>query len=398
MDSTASRPAIRFTGHNGLVRRLVLSTLLGKAVRIFHIHDNALASQGLAPHEDTLLRLIETITNGTVTEISYNGTSLHYSPGLITGTRSGLARHDGFVPFNIPAASTRGISYFLLPLCLLAPFSKSEIKIFFSGPGLTTSATQYGDVSLHTFRSTILPLFARLGLQSGIEIKVTQSSDSQPHVRPGSSGVLFVFPRPIRTIPVISWTTTGVVKSIRGVAYCTNVSVSNNRRAMDAARKVLNEFAANVYVFSDVTRDTAVRADKESVQGKPGNKGFGLSLIAQTTTSGIFSADLSSDPAGGSLPEAIGIECAYQLLDAIDGGGSASPLAADMLLTFMMMGTQDVGRLRLSRAIVRSRRFLNHCRDARQFDTPTWNIKEIGDGDFTVQIVGAGIGTAMRKS
>ena len=400
MNSVSSRPLTHFSGHGGLPRRLVLSTLLGKPIKITQIHESALSSEGLAQHEVILIRLMEAVTNGAFVEISYTGTTLHYRPGLITGIEPGRADAGGSLRFEIPESCVRGITYFLLPVCMLAPFSKHAINIIFSGPGVITSATAAGDVSVDTFRSTIVPLLAQLGILRGIDIKVNQRSSPRfgPHV--GSGEVKLECPRSVSALPTITMTMPGIVKSIRGVAYCTGLPASNNHRLIEAAREVLNPLVANVYIFSDLSRNGAQqepRAARPSPYGTiGGGKGYGLSLVAQTTTHCVFAADVASSPAGGDSPEDLGRKCADQLLEAVMSGGCASRLTAETLLMMMMVSSQDVGRLRLSKETINSEQFLNLCRDARKLGTPAWNIKE-ADDDFVVQVVGSGIGNIGRK-
>ncbi|KAK3485015.1 RNA 3'-terminal phosphate cyclase/enolpyruvate transferase, partial [Neurospora crassa] len=80
---------IRFTGHRAFTHRIVLSTLTGRPVHISKIRSSSATHPGLAPHEVSFLRLIEAITNGSVIDVSYSGTTITYQPGLITGTVAG---------------------------------------------------------------------------------------------------------------------------------------------------------------------------------------------------------------------------------------------------------------------------------------------------------------------
>src|ERR1700761_7242174 len=159
---STSQPPLRFSSHRNLTSRLILSTLLGRAVRIDQIRPDSPTNPGLAPHEISFLRLLEAVTNGSHIEISYTGTVILYKPGLITGSApgSGADTASGVLRHEIPATNTRGLSYFLLPICLLAPFSKAKFSILFTGPGVITSATpeNWGDPSVDTVRTAFLPL------------------------------------------------------------------------------------------------------------------------------------------------------------------------------------------------------------------------------------------------
>src|SRR5215469_1086543 len=160
MTDASSNPPLRFTGSRHLTYRLVLSTLTGRPVRISNIRPSSVTEPGLAPHEVSFLRLLESITNGSHIEFSYTGTALAYKPGLITGSVAGYgANSSGVLRHELPDNCTRGISYFLIPICLLAPFSKAPVNIVFTGPGCITSATPAGDISVDTVRTAILPLY-----------------------------------------------------------------------------------------------------------------------------------------------------------------------------------------------------------------------------------------------
>ncbi|KAM0308463.1 hypothetical protein ACHAPQ_012649, partial [Fusarium lateritium] len=57
--------------------------------------------------------------------------------------------------------------------------------------------------------------------------------------------------------------------------------------------------------------------------------GFGLSLVAESSAVGIlYSADVVVPSSGGVVPEDIGKQCAYQLLENISQGGCATQVSA----------------------------------------------------------------------
>jgi RNA 3'-terminal phosphate cyclase-like protein len=65
---------------------------------------------------------LEKVTNGSVVEISYTGTSILYRPGAIEG---GRIQHD--------CGIDRSISYYLEPMISLAPFSKKPFVLTMEG-------------------------------------------------------------------------------------------------------------------------------------------------------------------------------------------------------------------------------------------------------------------------
>src|SRR6266536_5314491 len=115
---------LRFTTHKSLTHRLVLSTLTGRPIHISQIRSSSPTNPGLSPHEISFLRLLDSITNGSLVQISYTGTTLTYVPGLITGSAGPAGGVESVVKCMLPDGCRRGVSWFLLPVCMLAPFSK----------------------------------------------------------------------------------------------------------------------------------------------------------------------------------------------------------------------------------------------------------------------------------
>lgn len=240
-------------------------------------------------------------------EISYTGTVLLYRPGLITGSAPGSgANAAGVIRHEISATNTRGLSYFLLPICLLAPFSKAKFNILFTGPGIITSSTpKWGDMSVDSVRTAILPLYAHFGIERDIELRVLKRSNPGSRGVGGAGEVQLLFGHQVRLPKTLHLTTPGRIKRIRGVAYSTGVSGSNNARTIEAARGILNPFVSDIYIFSDMSPATLVTASEKSNSAAAAAKrkvglGFGLSLVAESTSNCLFSADSSSPPEGAS--------------------------------------------------------------------------------------------------
>ena len=106
-----------------------------------------------------------------------------------------------------------------------------------------------------------------------------------------------------------------MVKRIRGVAFTAKVSPQTANRMVDAVRGAFNKLLPDVYIFTD----------HHSGRTSGASPGFGISLVAETTTGFALSADgaVAAPGAGGSrqAPEDVGERVAAALLDEIALGG-----------------------------------------------------------------------------
>lgn len=399
--SNNAPPPIRFTTQKAFASRLTLSTLTGRPVHISQIRPSSPTNPGLAPHEISLLRLLEAVTNGSTIEISYTGTILVYRPGLITGSAPGSGASGGVIRHEIAAACSRGVSYFLIPLCLLAPFSKAPINVLFTGPGVITSATPAGDVSADTVRTAILPLYAKFGILNNIELRILRRSNPGSRGKGGAGEVQLIFGHQVRLPKTLHLLNAGRIKRIRGIAYCTGVPASNNARMIEAARGILNPMTVDTYIFSDVSSAPFLIAkndSKSNVKSKTGI-GFGLSLVAESSTSCLYSADVVSPPSGGVPPEDLGQQCAHQLLEIVATGGAISHVAAPTVLILMAMGSEDVGRVQIGKDIVGTDQIIELARDMKAFGMSGWGFREAtgAENEVVVSVVGRGVGNVGRK-
>lgn len=322
---------LRFRGSQQLRQRLVLATLTGRTIRIDGIRDGSGGEggedggggphdsggpRGLRAHEASLLRLIEKISSGCVVEINETGTSLRYKPGVIVGGPGVV--HDC-------SGTGRAVAYFLEPLLLLALFAKRPLSATLRG--VTNGPL---DPSVDTVRNVTLPLVRRLagladttgapiggvGAATGpnaLELKVVARG-----APPGGGGEVLLRVPVVRALAGVGgdgqMTDEGMVRRVRGVAYCARVSPQAANRAVDGCRGVLNALLADVYVFTDAASGAA--------SGK--SPGFGVTLVAETTSGCLVSAEACAAAprkAGGGAAAAAGLEAAA-VKRRRGGGGS----------------------------------------------------------------------------
>ncbi|TPX72525.1 hypothetical protein CcCBS67573_g05803 [Chytriomyces confervae] len=302
--ATPSAPSqlLRFEGHLHLRQRLVLATISGRPVRIDKIRLADDEYPGLADYEVSFLRLMEKVTNGSTLEISYTGTSLLYKPGVITG---GKISHD--------CPNSRAIGYFLEPMIALAPFAKVPFHLTLNG--ITNDNV---DICVDTLRTVTLPTLAKflptVESQIPLDLKITKRG------APPSGGGQILFQCPaIKSLKAgVTLTDPGLgVKRIRGIAYATRISPQMANRVVDAARSLLSRYIPDVYLYTDVYKGA------ESGKGP----GYGVSLVAETTTSVLYSSECAYQPRKKAVQEMLkegdeipGLSLGSGALDTKDAG------------------------------------------------------------------------------
>lgn len=157
-----------FQGHRFLRQRLLLSILSGIPIKVEKIRSDhsdpglkgAYVTRNFWPwqvidYEVSLLRLFEAVTNGTIIEISYTGTTISFKPGFIAGTPT-LAKS-----FTHDCPVSKPIGYFLEPLLLLAAFGKAPMNIILNG----VTCGNDTDSSVDLLRVGLLPVLKRFGIE-----------------------------------------------------------------------------------------------------------------------------------------------------------------------------------------------------------------------------------------
>ena len=308
-----SSSTLRYTGAASFRQRLLLATLSGRAIRIDAIRADE-AEVGLRDFEANFLRLLEKVVNGCEVAINETGTAIRYRPGIIVGGES--LTHD--------CGTSRAIGYFAQPLLVLAPFAKKPLGITLRG---VTNSPE--DVSVDVLRTVTMPLLRHFGIE-GAALHVNKRG-----AQPKGGGEVRIEVPPVRQLSPVSLLDVGKVRRVRGVAYGTKVSPQVANRLVDGSRGVLNRYLPDVWVYTDVHKG---KSSGES-------PGFGVALVAETTSAVLLSAELCG--MAGQLPEEVGLTAADGLLDQIEAGGAVDATNQSLVLTLMCLGPEDVSRVRL---------------------------------------------------
>lgn len=288
-----------------------------------------------------MLRLIEKISDGCVVEINETGTSLRYRPGLVTG--GAHLQHD--------CGTSRSMGYFLEPLVYLGLFGKKPISIVLTG---ITNDSQ--DPGVDVFRTVTFPLLRQLtGTEDGLELKVVRRG-----APPKGGGEVHVSIPVVRKLPPINLTDEGMVKRIRGVAYSMRVPPQTSNRMVDGCRGLLNDLLADVYLFTDHMSGRQAGA----------SPGYGVALVAETTTGRYISAEATASvqaqgegPSESQVAEEIGRQAASQLLEQIHRGGVVDGTHQGLVLTLCALGPEEFHEVRLGPLTPHAVRTLRHIKD-----------------------------------
>eukprot|EP00947_MAST-08B_sp_MAST-8B-sp1_P004605 g4605.t1 len=293
-----------------------MSTLSGRPVKVVGINERR-QNPGLQGFEASFLRLVDKMTNGTQVRINETGTELRFTPGVVVG---GRITHD--------CGLQRSMGYFLECIIPLAIFAKKAVHLTLTG--ITNDDM---DLTVDTLRTTTLPLLRHFGVSGDIQLQIKKRG-APPS---GGGEVIFVCPI-VKQLEPIHLVEEGFVKRVRGVAYATRVSPQTSNRMVEAARGVLNAFLPDVHIFTDHYKGT-----------ESGNSpGFGLSLVAKTTEDCLISAECTASK-GGTLPEDIGRQAALMLCQEVANRGCVDTSNQSLCLLLMVLGPEDVSKIRLGK-------------------------------------------------
>lgn len=369
----------KLKGSQSFRLRLLLSTLTSSPVLIEDIRADD-TWPGLRSHEISFLRLLETITDGCDVEINETGTKLKYKPGIVMGGKNLV--HDCGV--------NRAIGYFLEPLLVLGLFGKKPLSIRLKG--ITNDPK---DPSVDTFRLATLPILKRFDVQEGLDLKI-ESRGAAPN---GGGEVLLSVPIVRDGLKAVMWKDVGMVKRIRGVTFSARVSVQFENAMRHAARGIFNRLLPDVHIFTDHKAG--------ALSGK--SPGYGISLVAETTSGCFLSADTAvsygqraeegvfNDEDKNELtpPEEVGEHIASLLLGEIEQGGVVDSTHQGLLFLLCALCPRDVSKVRVGKL---SPYGIESLRQIKEFLGIEFEIKpDPSTGTVNLICVGYGFTNLARK-
>ncbi|XP_024397674.1 probable RNA 3'-terminal phosphate cyclase-like protein [Physcomitrium patens] len=370
---------IKLRGAQQFRQRLLLATLAGATLRIDDIRAED-SRPGLRDYEASFLRLLEKVSNGCSVEINETGTKIRYKPGVLIGGRDLV--HD--------CGTGRSIGYFLESLLVLGLFGKKSLTITLKG--ITNGGK---DPCMDTFRTTTLPILKHFGVpMESLELKIVRRG--APPL--GGGEVRLKVPMVPTSLTAVTWMDEGMVKRVRGVAYSSRVSPQMSNRMVDSARGVLNPFLPDVYIFSD-----HVKGDEA---GK--SPGYGISMVAETTTGCLLSAEGAAltqshdededteKQEKAMLPEDIGSRAAMLLLEEIREGGVVDSTHQSLLFLLCALCPEDVSKIRVGKLSPHAILTLRHIKLILGVQ---FNIKpDPTTGTIILTCVGSGYKNIFRKT
>ncbi|KAG6874237.1 hypothetical protein C0995_003783 [Termitomyces sp. Mi166 len=227
---------------------------------------------------------------------------------------------------------SRSIGYYLEPIIMLAPFCKTPLQLILRG-----ITTDENDLSVDLLRTVTLPHLQLFGISDGLELRIKKRG-APPE---GGGEIQFLCPI-VKQVKTLNFVEPGKIKRIRGIA----------------------------------------------------SPGYALSLLAESTTSAIHCAEAISKP--GVAPEDIGLEAARALMAEVNLGGCVDRKHQILVLLMMLLGSEDVGRCRMSEPTPRTR--IQFLRDVKQFFGTSFKIvpAESGSNQLLYSCYGTGYVNANR--
>jgi len=273
------------------------------------------------------------------------------------------------------------MGYFLEVLASLAPFGKDALKATLKG---VTNHSNNLDISVDTFQHVTVSNLKHFGVDEGVQFKVVKRGAA-----PNGGGVA-VFTCPIvKALSPIQLVDDGKIKKVRGVAYSVKASSSFSNRVIEASREMLNPIAPDVYIYADISHEKLAKDNSKQI-----SPGYGLTLVAETTTGCFLSYEHMAQPE--EIAEDVGTETTNLFLLETIRRGCVDSSNQSLMLLLMAAGPEDVSKIRLGKLTNYTIEFLRHI---KQFFGVTFKIEpEPETKTVLLTCLGAGFKNLSRKT
>ena len=167
-------------------------------------------------------------------------------------------------------------------------------------------------------------------------------------------------------------------------SHSTRVSPQLSNRLVDASRSILNTFIPDIYLYTDVYKgEDAGKLVYLFLFSKTisliyfyRSPGYGLTLVAESTSGALHSSEAFSTPA--TTPEDVAKKATYNLLNNLSMGGSIDQSHQWLALIFMVLSSEDVSKCRFGTLSPHTIQFM---RDIKTFFGVTFKITKLNESD-----------------
>lgn len=355
--------------HQNFRVRLILATLTRTPLKIERIRSNDV-NPGLRDYEVSFLRLLEQITDGSIIEISYTGTTVIFRPGIIIGG-----------DLTVSCNESRALGYYIQYLLILGPFAKKKFNIIFKGVDADEQS-----IGLEGVKWGFLPILEKFGVRD-VEVHILKRGAAPK----GGAEVHLMINQLLASPLTLHALELPKVSAIRGVAYSTRVSPNIVNRIVESVRQVVQPTNCRTDIVADAWRgDTS---------GK--SPGWGVTLVAELKKGWRFFVERVGG--AGKTPEDVGVAAAYELLEEISTSGVVCRSQIPFTLCLMLIGKENIGRVILKKLQI-DETFVNLLRDVKQLLDVEVHLEDAGEvtgsgsGEYLVMVVkGMGYINANKK-
>ena len=300
---------LQFEGSSCLRDTIACSLLARRSVRVSNIHTDE-DPCGINRHfEANLLKFVQRISPSSKMEVHDGSTTLVFHPGLILG---GTFEHE--VPH------TRSVTYLIELALMVLPFAKNDSKIRFLGNTQGDS-----DLCIDTIRVVTCRVMQLFGVDVSLRIVRRGCGDT-------AGGCVELSVTALRQLRSVKLIERGKVRRVRGIAFSCRTAPDLPQRAATSAKGVLLQILPDVYVVSDVDKNSR-------------GSGYGVILVAETTSKlAVVSQETIAQ--GRESAEEVGQRAAMLLLDQVAEGGCIDAHHQNLALLFMGVGPAEASTIR----------------------------------------------------